>query len=137
MYLTLPIPPFNKAGKKNGPVTVFECLESFLAPEKLSGDDQWKCPRCKVKRDASKTLAIVRLPTVLLIHLKRFSFNGPFRDKVETPVDFPVRSLDLSGYTLISKNDVQTYSLCGVSVRSFVNLEPFWWIKWRTLYCSN
>jgi ubiquitin carboxyl-terminal hydrolase 8 len=116
MYLSLPIPLRNKEGKKNGPVTVFECLQAFLAPEKLSGDDQWKCPKCKVKRDASKTLAIVKLPTVLLIHFKRFSFNGPFRDKLETAVDFPVRELNLAGYTKISDQEDQSYSLCGVSV---------------------
>ncbi|KAJ3335334.1 ubiquitin-specific protease doa4, partial [Kappamyces sp. JEL0680] len=85
MYLSLPIPSTNRQGVKNGPVSVFECLQSFLATETLTGDDQWKCPRCKVNRDASKSLAIVKLPTVLLIHLKRFSFQGPFRDKLETP----------------------------------------------------
>jgi ubiquitin carboxyl-terminal hydrolase 8 len=116
MYLTLPIPARNKLGVKNGPVSVFECLEAFLATEKLSGDDQWKCPRCKVNRDATKSLAIVKLPTVLLVHLKRFSFQGPFRDKLEIAVDYPVRQLDLTGYTKISGNDVQSYGLCAVSV---------------------
>ncbi len=35
---------------------------------------------------------------MLLIHLKRFSFNGPFTDKLETQVDFPVKGLDLTKY---------------------------------------
>ena len=114
MYLSLPILNRNKQGVKNGPVTIFECLEAFMAPEKLSGDDQWKCPRCKVRRDASKRLSIVRLPTVLLIHFKRFSFQGPFRDKLETPIYYPVKKLDLSKYTQYSDD---SYSLCAVSVR--------------------
>ena len=114
MYLTLPIPSRNKQGVKNGPVTMCECLESFLAPEKLSGDDQWKCPRCKVNRDATKRLSIVRLPTVLLIHFKRFSFQGPFRDKLETAIYYPVKKLDLSKY---SQSIGDSYSLCAVSVR--------------------
>lgn len=113
MYLTLPIPSRNKDGVKNGPVTIFECLEAFLATEKLSGDDQWKCPRCKVNRDASKILSLVRLPTVLLIHFKRFSFQGPFRDKLETAIYYPVKRLDMSKYT---KTGGDSYTLCGVSV---------------------
>lgn len=122
MYLTLPIPSRNSKGVMNGPVTIFECLEEFLKSEILSGDDAWKCPRCNVKREATKKLAIVKLPTVLLVHLKRFSFNGPFRDKLETPVDYPVKRLDLAPYTKIGSS-VQTYSLTGVSVISAPNFR--------------
>lgn len=35
---------------------------------------------------------------MLLIHLKRFSFKGPFTDKLETMVDFPMKDLDLTNY---------------------------------------
>jgi len=35
---------------------------------------------------------------VLLIHLKRFSFKGPFTDKIEKHVDFPIKGLDLTNY---------------------------------------
>jgi len=35
---------------------------------------------------------------VLLIHLKRFSFKGPFTDKIEKHVDFPLKGLDLTNY---------------------------------------
>ncbi|CAB4428973.1 unnamed protein product [Rhizophagus irregularis] len=58
--------------------------EKYLMQEILDGDDAWNCPRCKCRRRATKQLTISRLPDVLLIHLKRFSFNGPFRDKLET-----------------------------------------------------
>lgn len=56
------------------------------------------CPKCKKPRRASKALTISRLPPVLLIHFKRFSFQGPFTDKIDTTVQFPVRGLDLSPY---------------------------------------
>ena len=45
-----------------------------------------KCPRCKCHRNAVKSLGIWRLPPVLIIHLKRFTFDGPFRDKLQTLV---------------------------------------------------
>ncbi len=35
---------------------------------------------------------------MLLIHLKRFSFKGPFTDKIEKLVDFPLKGLDLTNY---------------------------------------
>jgi ubiquitin carboxyl-terminal hydrolase 8 len=56
------------------------------------------CPRCKTLRKATKTLSISRLPPVLLIHLKRFSFRGPFTDKIEKHIDFPIKGLDLTNY---------------------------------------
>jgi ubiquitin C-terminal hydrolase len=49
------------------------------------------CPKCKTLRAASKQLTLAKLPDVLMIHLKRFSFDGPFNDKLETMVDFPIQ----------------------------------------------
>lgn len=40
------------------------------------------CPRCKKNRKAIKKLSLSKLPPILVIHLKRFSFHGPFSDKV-------------------------------------------------------
>ena len=56
------------------------------------------CPKCKQLRKATKKLTLSRLPPVLLIHLKRFSVKGPFTDKIETVVDFPLKGLDLTNY---------------------------------------
>ncbi|CAG8846742.1 18477_t:CDS:2, partial [Gigaspora margarita] len=47
----------------------------------LDGNDTWNCPRCNCPRRTTKQLSISRLPDILLIHLKRFSFYGPFKDK--------------------------------------------------------
>lgn len=33
-----------------------------------------------------------------MIHLKRFEANGRFSDKIDTFVDFPMKSLDLTNY---------------------------------------
>ena len=56
------------------------------------------CPKCKVKRRASKKLSLARLPPVLMVHFKRFEANGRFSDKIDTFVDFPMKSLDLTNY---------------------------------------
>jgi ubiquitin carboxyl-terminal hydrolase 8 len=133
MYLTLPIP--SKKGK--GPVSIQECLEQFLEQERLSGDDAWNCPRCKKPRTASKRLSIVKLPTVLLVHLKRFSFEGPFRNKLETRVDFPLTNFDLTRHVqFLGQMEPYTYDLYAVSV-TISNLESLWWVKRWSLHCSS
>ena len=56
------------------------------------------CPGCKEHRQASKKLDLWRLPEVLVIHLKRFSYSRFSKNKLETYVDFPIEDLDLSTY---------------------------------------
>jgi ubiquitin carboxyl-terminal hydrolase 8 len=92
MYLSVPIP------QVKGTPKLSDCLKEFTKQEYLSEADAWKCPQCKVPRRASKTLSIARLPPILLVHLKRFSFQGPFKDKLDTFVDFPVKNLDVFPY---------------------------------------
>ncbi|ORZ00519.1 hypothetical protein BCR43DRAFT_540683 [Syncephalastrum racemosum] len=95
MSLSLPIPARGSTPPK---VTLYQCLDYFVREETLDGDDAWHCPRCKKLRRASKALTLSRLPDVLLIHLKRFSYDGPFHNKLETLVQYPTRALDLSPY---------------------------------------
>lgn len=82
-----------------GHATLKGCFDEFVKPEVLDGENAWFCPHCNQKRKASKTLRISRLPPVLIIHLKRFkrSKNSDM-NKLETPVDYPLRNLDLTKY---------------------------------------
>ncbi|XP_021892460.1 ubiquitin carboxyl-terminal hydrolase 8-like isoform X2 [Carica papaya] len=79
-------------------VSLYKCLEAFLKEEPLGPEDMWYCPNCKKHRQAIKKLDLWRLPEILVIHLKRFSYSRFFKNKLETFVDFPVDDLDLSGY---------------------------------------
>ncbi len=64
-----------------------DCLERFTNAERLS---QWVCPECKWSKDANKSVAYVRLPKILIIHLKRFKMVGKkSRIKISTLVTFP------------------------------------------------
>ncbi|KAG8049313.1 hypothetical protein GUJ93_ZPchr0009g699 [Zizania palustris] len=78
--------------------SLYACLEAFLKEEPLGPEDMWYCPRCKEHRQASKKLDLWRLPEILIIHLKRFSYSRYNKNKLETFVDFPVHDLDLSQY---------------------------------------
>ncbi|KAI9402072.1 hypothetical protein POPTR_001G214800v4 [Populus trichocarpa] len=77
-------------------VSLYNCLEAFLKEEPLGPEDMWYCPSCKQHRQASKKLDLWRLPEILVIHLKRFSYTHSAKNKLETYVDFPVDDLDLS-----------------------------------------
>uniref|UniRef100_A0A7M4G267 Ubiquitin carboxyl-terminal hydrolase 19 n=1 Tax=Crocodylus porosus TaxID=8502 RepID=A0A7M4G267_CROPO len=100
-----------------GHFTLEQCLNLFTKPEVLAPEEAWYCPKCKQHREASKQLMLWRLPNVLIIQLKRFSFRSfIWRDKINDMVDFPVRSLDLSKFCIGQKEEQQlpTYDLYAV-----------------------
>ncbi|NWU15795.1 UBP19 hydrolase, partial [Cephalopterus ornatus] len=91
-----------------GHFTLEQCLNLFTKPEVLAPEEAWYCPKCKQHREASKQLMLWRLPNVLIIQLKRFSFRSfIWRDKINDMVDFPVRSLDLSKFCIGRKGEQQ------------------------------
>ena len=85
-----------RASRKRNGISLGDCLDEFGRPETLSENDAWYCPRCKEHRRASKTFELWKAPDILVIHLKRFSVQGRFSDKLDIFVDFPVGGLDLS-----------------------------------------
>lgn len=89
-------------------VALHVCLEAFLKEEPLGPEDMWYCPCCKKHQQAMKKLDLWRLPEVLVIHLKRFSYTQFTRNKLETFVDFPISDLDLSSY--ITTENEQPYN---------------------------
>ncbi|KAJ9608873.1 hypothetical protein H2200_006644 [Cladophialophora chaetospira] len=82
--------------KKNG-ITLQDCLNEFGKSETLSEQNAWYCPRCKAHRRAQKLFELWKSPDILVMHLKRFSSNRNFRDKLEVRVEYPTEGLDLSG----------------------------------------
>ncbi|BFZ59662.1 ubiquitin-specific protease doa4 [Saitoella coloradoensis] len=100
MYLSLPI----LVRKGNKISTLRDCLDGFVHEEVMAGDDAWNCPRCKKPRKATKQMTIVRLPTILIIHFKRFIVKGRWTDKLNAPVQYPMRDLDLSAYVPSTDN---------------------------------
>ncbi|KAK6139769.1 hypothetical protein DH2020_026445 [Rehmannia glutinosa] len=97
-------------------ISLYKCVDAFLKEEPLGPEDMWYCPNCKAHRQASKKLDLWRLPEILVIHLKRFSYTRFLKNKLETFVDFPIDDFDLSNY-LIQKNNMicHRYMLYAVS----------------------
>ncbi|KZF21658.1 UCH-domain-containing protein [Xylona heveae TC161] len=84
-----------RANRRKAGVSLYDCLDEFGKEEILSENDAWYCPRCKEHRRASKKFELWKAPDILIMHLKRFSANRSFRDKLDVLVDFPIEGLDL------------------------------------------
>ena len=93
---------------------VQDCLRLFQEPETLSQEEAWYCSQCKEHVQATKQLGIWKLPKILIIHLKRFSFKNSFtRNKIDTFVGFTLNNLDLSPF-IQEVNESAVYDLFGV-----------------------
>ncbi|XP_054162411.1 ubiquitin carboxyl-terminal hydrolase 8-like [Oppia nitens] len=93
----------------NHKTTLNDCIRQYFKPERMSGEAAWECPTCKQKREADKKILLWKLPKVLIIHLKRFSYEG--RWKLSTYVEFPIDELQIQ----TSQSSVQSrYNLYGV-----------------------
>ena len=49
-----------------------DCLRAFTAPEELPLSEGYHCGKCRRVQAAEKRLQLARLPTILVLHLKRF-----------------------------------------------------------------
>ncbi|EPY50105.1 ubiquitin carboxy terminal hydrolase Ubp12 [Schizosaccharomyces cryophilus OY26] len=101
-------------------ITLDDCLNEFEKTEQLGEEDPWYCPKCKDFRRASKEMRIWKSPEILIFHLKRFSSERRFRDKIDELIEFPIDNLDLSNHTESQKfvdadeNGKCVYELCAV-----------------------
>eukprot|EP00731_Ephydatia_muelleri_P021821 Em0014g412a len=87
---------FVEESKVKKEIDLHDCLKLFTKEEVLSSDNEWYCPQCKELKGATKKFDLWKLPQVLVIHLKRFSYDKYWRDKLDVLVDFPIEGLDLS-----------------------------------------
>ncbi|XP_052387271.1 ubiquitin carboxyl-terminal hydrolase 8-like isoform X10 [Carassius gibelio] len=125
MYLTLEMTSSSKCSLQ-------DCLKLFSKEERLTDSNRFYCRRCKTHRDAIKKMQIWKLPPILLVHLKRFKYDGRWREKLQTLVDFPLDNLDLSQYVIGPKHNLKKYNLYAVS-NHYGGLDGGHY----TAYCKN
>jgi len=99
--------------------TLQDALQLFCAEETLSGNEQWHCPRCKKRVNASKKIDIWKLPPILVIHLKRFEFDtrsGHFR-KIQANLRTPL-TVDLTEFVTTQQRESLIYDVACVANHS-------------------
>jgi len=99
-------------------ISLEQCIDLFTTTEKLGPEDPWFCNKCKAFQQATKKFDLWRLPPILVVHLKRFSYkNRYYREKLETFVDYPIDNLDLSKWVKgeVDNSTPPVYQLYAVS----------------------
>ncbi|QLQ79438.1 hypothetical protein HG537_0C00850 [Torulaspora globosa] len=93
-------------GKESGTVSgsrrfsIEKAIKDFFTPELIRVDKEQKgyvCEKCHKTTNAMKHNSIMRAPETLLIHLKKFRFNGTSSSKMKQAVSYPM-FLDLTEY---------------------------------------
>lgn len=74
-------------------VSLYDCLDSYTAPERLGGENQWFCEKCTSKVDADRKVSWSLAPDVLVVLLKRFQFTAAGLEKITVPISFPLKDL--------------------------------------------
>jgi ubiquitin C-terminal hydrolase len=95
-------------------------LNDFFREEPLDGD--YHCLKCpKLTKARQKSDLCLPLPRVLILQLKRFTYDIYSNDKIDTYISFPLDELDLNEYLVkddskINENSLSTkYDLVAVS----------------------
>jgi len=124
----------NKNGQEDErKIKLTDSLNLFLQVEQLGPEDPWYCNHCKEMRRATKKFDLWKLPPILVVHLKRFSYRARlWREKLDVLVDFPIDELDLTPFLLGPQPPVPKYELYAVS-NHYGNLGGGHY----TAYCKN
>jgi len=104
-------------GKKGkGGVTLEACIEAFTKQESLKKGNEFYCKNCKDHVLVTKKMDVWKLPNIMVIQLKRFTYTSTYREKIGTFVDFPLEGLNLAKHTLSEEDKKNAiYDLYAVS----------------------
>ncbi len=105
MYLSVPIPK-----TKSGNPSLQDCIREFTKEETLDGPEKWNCPKCKSPQKAIKKFDIWKVPPLLIVHIKRFSYSY-ITSRIRTQVDYPISDLNLSDFIASPQKDPPIYEL--------------------------
>lgn len=111
--LDVPLP-----GADNASVT--QALQAFFAEEVLGAGDAWACDKCGI-RGGAKQASLESLPPLLMLHLKRFSFDFRImrRVKLHTALNIE-KEVDMAPF--LATSDTHTpqpdlrYELYGIMI---------------------
>uniref|UniRef100_A0A8C9KX24 Ubiquitin specific peptidase 38 n=1 Tax=Panthera tigris altaica TaxID=74533 RepID=A0A8C9KX24_PANTA len=123
--------------------SVTDLLNYFLAPEILTGDNQYSCENCSSRQNAEKTMQITEEPEYLILTLLRFSYDQKYHvrrkilDNVSLPLvlELPVKRTTFSSlseswsidvdFTDISENLAKKLKSSGTEEACCSRLVPY------------
>ncbi|VDK74365.1 unnamed protein product [Litomosoides sigmodontis] len=75
--------------------TIEDCIRNHFQDVELDGSCKWRCPDCESLQTATRRTFLWKLPEILVIHLKRFTFMGDNWQKNDSYVTFNTFPLKL------------------------------------------
>jgi len=95
-------------------LSIIDCLNNYCIVERLDGENAWFNEKTGQKQDIDKGLIFWSLPEVLIIHLKRWDYNGIKDNRLVTT---EINNLDLRKYVngYDSQNIYDLYGVCNHS----------------------
>ena len=98
--------------------TLTGLLDDFFREEPLDGD--YFCSTCQTLTKVKQKANLIRpFPPVLIIQLKRFTYDCSSNEKIDTYIEFPLKDLNLSHFTVEKShegiNGCELYDLVAVS----------------------
>ena len=108
-FFILDLPIFESS---NLLTNINECMDVYVKPEFLEGDNAWYNEKSGQKEEVKKQLSFWSFPKVLVITLKRFSPDG--QHKINSLINFPLVNLDLSKYVCGYNPSSYKYDLYGI-----------------------
>mmetsp|Transcript_20083 Transcript_20083/g.42088 ORF Transcript_20083/g.42088 Transcript_20083/m.42088 type:complete len:1210 (+) Transcript_20083:2-3631(+) len=105
----------SKKSASSSDINVQLCINSYLHPEILDGDNQYECSRCQKKCNATRRMLFAKLPPVLNIQLARYVFDRETfsKRKLTTKVRLP-KLLEIPNSATFEGHMHAKYVLCAV-----------------------
>ena len=135
-YLHVEVPGNRRKARESGRKSLDKCIELEMRDEIM---EEKRCKKCHDSTEARKTTTISKLPEILIIQLKRFSFDGLWSNKIHTPIDCPLE-LDMGKYTKDKQGLYQLYGMvdhCGGSSSGHYTATCKDPESRKTWYCYN
>ena len=103
--------------KKN--VDIYDSLDLFRQKERLTKENSWRCPKCKMEREAEKSMNIYKLPYYLIVQFRRFKRGNAITryitgNKNTTFINYPQDCLNLKDFVIGPDKNNAIYDLYGV-----------------------
>mmetsp|Transcript_19326 Transcript_19326/g.41590 ORF Transcript_19326/g.41590 Transcript_19326/m.41590 type:complete len:619 (+) Transcript_19326:352-2208(+) len=103
--------------------TLHDALKHFTQWETLDGNNSVHCTRCRVKCAARKSLRMATAPSIMVCHLKRFSFSSSGLVRLGKKVKFPTH-LEIGDYmSNLNQSKPPEYELVAVLVHQGQSCE--------------
>jgi len=110
--LCLPIPK-KRADSASCDMNLYDCMDHYFGKEILTDSASWKCDKCANTCGNFKEYKLLSSPSILIIVIKRFNFNGVWKKNGEI-VQFPI-ILNIAKYKIGSEKRDCNYRLFAVA----------------------